>query len=69
MNGFDNSANTTSEEELMSDNERLFLYARAVNTTSEEELMSDNERMFLYARAVRSNHSIQYHMHQIIGRN
>ena len=46
MNGFDNSANTTSEEELM----------------------SDNERMFLYARAVHSNHSIQYHMHQIMER-
>ena len=30
--------------------------------------MSDNERMFLYARAVHSNHSIQYHMHQIIER-
>ena len=46
MNGFDNSANTTSEEESM----------------------SDNERMFLYARAVHSNHSIQYHMHQIMER-
>ena len=44
MNGFDNSANTTSEEESM----------------------SDNKRMFLYARAVHSNHSIQYHMHQIM---
>ena len=44
MNGFNNSANTTSEEESM----------------------SDNERMFLYARAVHSNHSIQYHMHQIM---
>ena len=44
MNGFDNSANTTSEEESM----------------------SDDERMFLYARAVHSNHSIQYHMHQIM---
>ena len=44
MNGFDNSTNTTSEEESM----------------------SDNERMFLYARAVHSNHSIQYHMHQIM---
>ena len=32
MNGFDNSANTTSEEELMSDNERMFLYARAVHS-------------------------------------
>ena len=46
MNGFDNSANTTSEEESM----------------------GDNERMFLYARAVHSNHSIQYHMHQIMER-
>ena len=44
MNGFDNS----------------------MNMTSEEESMSDNERMFLYARAVQSNHSIQYHMHQIM---
>ena len=46
MNGFDNS----------------------MNTTSEEESMSGNERMFLYARAVQSNHSIQYHMHQIMER-
>ena len=30
--------------------------------------MSDNERMFLYARAVHLNHSIQYHMHQIMER-
>ena len=36
------------------------------NMTSEEESMSDNVRMFLYARAVHSNHSIQYHMHQIM---
>ena len=46
MNSFDNSANMTSEEESM----------------------SDNERMFLYARAVHSNHSIQYHVHQIMER-
>ena len=46
MNGFDNSANTMSEEESM----------------------SDSKRMFLYARAVHSNHSIQYHMHQIMER-
>ena len=38
----------------------------SVNTTNEEESMSDNEKMFLYARAVHSNHSIQYHMHQIM---
>ena len=44
MNGVDNSANTMSEEELM----------------------SDDERMFLHARAVHSNHSIQYHMDQIM---
>ena len=38
----------------------------SMNMTSEEESMSDAERMFLYARAVHSNHSIQYHMHQIV---
>ena len=32
MNGFDNSTNTMSEEESMSDNERMFLYARAVHS-------------------------------------
>ena len=40
----------------------------SANTTSEEESMSDDEKMFLYARAVHSNHSIQYHMHQIMER-
>ena len=40
----------------------------SMNMTSEEESMSDAERMFLYARAVHSNHSIQYHMHQIMER-
>ena len=40
----------------------------SANTTSEEELMSDDERMFLYSRAVHSNHSIQYHIHQIMER-
>ena len=39
----------------------------STNTTKEES-MSDDEKMFLYARAVHSNHSIQYHMHQIIER-
>ena len=43
-------------------------FDNSTNTTSEEESMSDNERMFLYARAVHSNHSIQYHMHQIMER-
>ena len=40
----------------------------SMNTTNEEESMSDDEKMFLYARVVHSNHSIQYHMHQIIER-
>ena len=40
----------------------------SANMTSEEESMSDDERMFLNARAVHSNHSIQYHMHQIMER-
>ena len=40
----------------------------SANTTSVEESMSDDERMFLYARVVHSNHSIQYHMHQIMER-
>ena len=43
-------------------------FGNSTNTTNEEESMDDNERMFLYARAVHSNHSIQYHMHQIIER-
>ena len=40
----------------------------SANMTNEGESMSDDERMFLYARAVHSNHSIQYHMHQIMER-
>ena len=39
-----------------------------MNMMNEEESMSDDEKMFLYARAVHSNHSIQYHMHQIMER-
>ena len=38
----------------------------SANTTNETESMNDDEKMFLYARAVHSNHSIQYHMHQIL---
>ena len=38
----------------------------SMNMTNEEESMSDDEKRFLYARAVHSNHSIQYHMHQIM---
>ena len=40
----------------------------SMNTMNEEESMSDDEKRFLYARAVHSNHSIQYHMHQIMER-
>ena len=38
----------------------------SANTMNEVESMSDDEKMFLYARVVHSNHSIQYHMHQIM---
>ena len=38
----------------------------SMNMTNEEVSMSDDEKMFLYAGAVHSNHSIQYHMHQIM---
>ena len=38
----------------------------SANTTNEVESMSDNKKMFLYTRVVHSNHSIQYHMHQIM---
>ena len=38
----------------------------SANRTNEEVSMSDDEKMFLYARAVHSNHSIQYHIHQIM---
>ena len=38
----------------------------SANTMNEVESMSDDEKMFLYTRAVHSNHSIQYHMHQIM---
>ena len=37
----------------------------SMDMRNEEESMSDDEKKFLYARAVHSNHSIQYHMHQI----
>ena len=38
----------------------------STNTMNEEVSMSDDEKMFLYTRVVHSNHSIQYHMHQIM---
>ena len=40
----------------------------SMNTTNEGELMNEDEKKFPYARAVHSNHSIQYHMHQIMER-
>ena len=40
----------------------------SANKMNEEVSMSDDEKMFLYARAVHSNHSIQYHIHQIMER-
>ena len=38
----------------------------SMNMRNEEESMSEDEKKFLYARVVHSNHSIQYHMHQMI---
>ena len=38
----------------------------SMNMMNEEESMSDDEKRFLYTRVVHSNHSIQYHMHQIM---
>ena len=38
----------------------------SANTMNEVVSMSDDEKIFLYARVVHSNHSIQYHMHQIM---
>ena len=40
----------------------------SANMTNEVQSMNDDEKMFLYTRAVHSNHSIQYHMHQIMER-
>ena len=38
----------------------------SMSMMNEQEPMSEEDKKFLYARAVPSNHSIQYHMHQII---
>ena len=38
----------------------------STNIMNEQESMSEDDKKFLYVRAVHSNHSIQYHMHQII---
>ena len=40
----------------------------SANMVNGVESMSDDEKIFLYARGVHSNHSIQYHMHQIMER-
>ena len=51
----------TSTMEMLTNNGDI-----STNTTNEVEPMSEDEKKFLYARAVHSNHSIQYHMHQIM---
>ena len=38
----------------------------SMSMTNEPEQVSEQDKKFLYARAVHSNHSIQYHMQQII---
>ena len=38
----------------------------SMSMMNEQESMSEDDKKFLYARVVHSNHSIQYHMHQII---
>ena len=38
----------------------------STSVMNEEETMRENEKKFLYARAVHSDHSIQYHMHQVV---
>ena len=38
----------------------------SMNMMNEEELMREDDKRFLYARVLHSNHSIQYHMHQVI---
>ena len=38
----------------------------SMSMTNEQEQGSEEDKKFLYARAVHSNHSIQYHMQQII---
>ena len=42
--------------------------AISMSMMNEQESMSKDDKKFLYARVVHSNHSIQYHMHQIIKR-
>ena len=40
----------------------------SMSMMNEPEQVSEEDKKFLYARAVHSNHSIQYHMQQIIER-
>ena len=40
----------------------------SMGMANEPEQLSEEDKKFLYARAVCSNHSVQYHMHQIIKR-
>ena len=40
----------------------------SASTMNKEVSMSEDEKMFLYTRSVHSNHSIKYHMHQIMER-
>ena len=40
----------------------------SISMMNEQESLSKDDKKFLHARAVHSNHSIQYHMHQIIER-
>ena len=49
-------------EMLMSDSDI------SISLTNEPRQMSEEYKAFLYARATHSNHSIQYHMQQIIER-
>ena len=49
-------------EMLMSDSDI------SMTMTNGPEQMGEDYKKFLYARAIHSNHSIQYHMQQIIER-
>ena len=40
----------------------------STNTTNEGESISEDKKKVLYARAGNSNHSIQYHMYQLMER-
>ena len=38
----------------------------SMSMMNEQEQVSEEDKKFLYARPIHSNHSIQYHMQQII---